>query len=441
MGVAKKVSTGTGPTITRHTEPMKPGICPEGTHAAAAGKGDSVDEKLKKSCLHKQLRKTKFCVYHLQGVCQFGENCAFAHSCGELQGAPDLRKTRLCRAFVNGGCKDRDCDFAHSEEELRSTDMFYKKTLCMWFEKGRCRNGEQCRFAHGETELRARVGSGKVDEGSSDTSAVRTSAQKLVAVRKAPTTPHRTGLADGVVQETQSSTTSTVTSLPIPEASAGSFSGTSQGAPVPAAPGTFVPTLRVAPSVVSSGSSVLEPMFVQAPATPLSPELEQARQFGELQRALAGYANLVSQARSPEQARQSGALNLHLNSLQLQLQHQAAVASALSLQAQEDRQATRSSYLQADLEKLTQNIAHLSVELSRCEAHMHRPTGQESLPPGLGLNAGHLASLSSTDVLSNNVLRSLSKQVAAQYRDTSMMNAARDLGKYSLRPQLQRSVG
>lgn len=118
---------------------------------------DAKEQPFTRSCLHKQLRKTKYCVFHLQGICQFGDSCTFAHSCNELQGVPDLRKTRLCKAATNGGCKDPSCSFAHSEEELRSTDMFYKKTLCLWFDKGRCRNGDQCRFAHGQVDLRKRA--------------------------------------------------------------------------------------------------------------------------------------------------------------------------------------------------------------------------------------------------------------------------------------------
>ncbi|CAE8718360.1 unnamed protein product, partial [Polarella glacialis] len=111
------------------------------------------EDKTRRACLQKQLRKTKFCMYHLQGVCQFGANCAFAHDLSELQGAPDLRKTRLCKSG-GGPCKDPTCTFAHNEDELRSTQMFYKKTLCIWYEKGRCRNGDQCRFAHGSYEVR-----------------------------------------------------------------------------------------------------------------------------------------------------------------------------------------------------------------------------------------------------------------------------------------------
>lgn len=63
----------------------------------------------------------------------------------------------MCKAWSEGQCNDPLCKFAHYEDELRSTDMFFKKTLCIWNEKGKCRNGSQCRFAHGLTELRAHV--------------------------------------------------------------------------------------------------------------------------------------------------------------------------------------------------------------------------------------------------------------------------------------------
>lgn len=112
----------------------------------------------RRSCLTSRLRKTKICSYHLKGTCQYGSDCAFAHSCTELQSTPDLQKTRLCQAFANGQCKDEDCAFAHGEEELRSTNLFYKKILCIWYQKGKCRNGEQCRFAHGTAELRTSKG-------------------------------------------------------------------------------------------------------------------------------------------------------------------------------------------------------------------------------------------------------------------------------------------
>mmetsp|Transcript_87878 Transcript_87878/g.204531 ORF Transcript_87878/g.204531 Transcript_87878/m.204531 type:complete len:282 (-) Transcript_87878:122-967(-) len=111
-------------------------------------------KQVKRSCLRKQLRKTKMCQHFERGECHFGLECAFAHSPDEIQSAPDLRKTRLCEAFADGNCRDANCSFAHGEAELRSTDLFFKKTLCIWNEKGKCRAGAQCRFAHGQAELR-----------------------------------------------------------------------------------------------------------------------------------------------------------------------------------------------------------------------------------------------------------------------------------------------
>jgi len=130
-------------------------VYPPSTSLGSPSQSEPSEEqdRTRRSCLHRQLRKTKFCMYHLQGVCQFGEDCAFAHGCDELQKMPNLRKTRLCKSFTSGECNDVECAFAHSEEELRSTDLFYKKNLCMWYEKGRCRNGSQCRFAHGVEEV------------------------------------------------------------------------------------------------------------------------------------------------------------------------------------------------------------------------------------------------------------------------------------------------
>lgn len=119
---------------------------------------DLSKEVQRRTCLFKQLRKTKLCMYHLRGSCQYGEGCAFAHTGEEIESAPDLSKTCLCKAFAAGRCDDANCGFAHGVQELRSTDTFYKKTLCMWHEKGRCRNGSQCRFAHGSAELRKRAG-------------------------------------------------------------------------------------------------------------------------------------------------------------------------------------------------------------------------------------------------------------------------------------------
>jgi len=115
---------------------------------------DAQEKKASRSGINRQLCNTRLCLYHMKGACTYGDACTFAHSPSSLHAAPDLQKTRLCKAFNQGCCNDKECRFAHGDEELRSTGNFFKKTLCVWFEKGKCRNGQQCRFAHGLTELR-----------------------------------------------------------------------------------------------------------------------------------------------------------------------------------------------------------------------------------------------------------------------------------------------
>jgi len=105
--------------------------------------------------LQQQLHRTRLCTYFLQGDCRYGARCAYAHTSTEIESAPDFRKTRLCKAFQDGVCKNPNCDFAHGLLELRSTDTFFKQAACMWYSKGRCRNGESCRFAHGKDDIRA----------------------------------------------------------------------------------------------------------------------------------------------------------------------------------------------------------------------------------------------------------------------------------------------
>jgi len=102
----------------------------------------------------KWLRKTKICVYYIQGDCKLGSKCNFAHSSEEVQDTPNLHKTQLCKEFEKGNCNNVDCSFAHGVEELRISPS-YKKKLCKWFDKAKCRNGAECGFAHGQEELRA----------------------------------------------------------------------------------------------------------------------------------------------------------------------------------------------------------------------------------------------------------------------------------------------
>jgi len=115
------------------------------------------NKKARQPVFNQHLGNTKMCAYYIKGACTYGDACTFAHSFSSLRASPDLQKTRLCEAFTEGSCNDTECRFAHSEEELRSMGNFYKKTLCIWFEKGKCRNGQQCRFAHGLSELQKHV--------------------------------------------------------------------------------------------------------------------------------------------------------------------------------------------------------------------------------------------------------------------------------------------
>jgi len=122
--------------------------------ATAAAMALMVENKASDCWLNKQLHKTRLCKHFLQGRCQLGQSCTFAHSQFEMNHAPDLSKTQLCKAYEEGKCNNPHCTFAHGSENLCSTGAFYKKKLCAWFEKGSCRNGQHCRFAHGAQQLR-----------------------------------------------------------------------------------------------------------------------------------------------------------------------------------------------------------------------------------------------------------------------------------------------
>jgi len=70
---------------------------------------------------------------------------------------PNLRKTKLCPRYAQGRCAaGGECKYAHGEVELRATVDFYKTSLCSeWSSGGQCVRGDSCRYAHGPHELRA----------------------------------------------------------------------------------------------------------------------------------------------------------------------------------------------------------------------------------------------------------------------------------------------
>lgn len=137
--------------------------------------------------LSKQLRNTKMCVHFQQGVCKYGAKCLFAHEQGSVAPLPDLKNTRFCVKFEAGNCDVENCPFAHTQDELRATDFFYKTTMCMWHEAGKCRNGDQCRFAHGDGDLRKVASSKKA--GSANGSSKQTGDQPAKQTAKAAELP------------------------------------------------------------------------------------------------------------------------------------------------------------------------------------------------------------------------------------------------------------
>jgi len=104
--------------------------------------------------IQQQYHKTKMCAFFMKGKCERGEQCSYAHSSKEVQGNPDLTKTRLCKNFLRQKCFDQNCKYAHGQDDLRSTEAVYKTVLCRWFARGGCKLGSSCRHAHSIEELR-----------------------------------------------------------------------------------------------------------------------------------------------------------------------------------------------------------------------------------------------------------------------------------------------
>lgn len=95
------------------------------------------------------------CKFFLQGQCDHGGACSYAHSPDEIRNKPDLTNTSMCKMFAREGhCTLPDCRFAHSEAQLRATSGFFKMKMCGFAQSGRCKNGDNCRFAHSPDELR-----------------------------------------------------------------------------------------------------------------------------------------------------------------------------------------------------------------------------------------------------------------------------------------------
>jgi len=67
-----------------------------------------------------------------------------------------LEKTQLCKYFVKGRCKrGQNCTFAHGARQLRARPDLYRTQMCVgYMNSGTCGYGDKCRFAHTWEELR-----------------------------------------------------------------------------------------------------------------------------------------------------------------------------------------------------------------------------------------------------------------------------------------------
>jgi len=91
------------------------------------GNGRNQDGQSQRCGFSTQMQKTKLCDFHKEGRCKYGAACVFAHSSEELKDMPDLRKTRICKAFTQENCSNLDCKFAHGAEELRISELSYRE--------------------------------------------------------------------------------------------------------------------------------------------------------------------------------------------------------------------------------------------------------------------------------------------------------------------------
>uniref|UniRef100_A0A0G4G8B7 C3H1-type domain-containing protein n=1 Tax=Chromera velia CCMP2878 TaxID=1169474 RepID=A0A0G4G8B7_9ALVE len=124
--------------------------------SASGGKSDLYGRRPSRAC-EEQFFRIKMCPWLEKGTCFRGEKCTYAHSEDQLVKNPvPLQKTRLCQPFMRGEChlSSDQCRFAHGNAELRATNEYFKTALCRFWQQGTCPQGAACRHAHGNEELR-----------------------------------------------------------------------------------------------------------------------------------------------------------------------------------------------------------------------------------------------------------------------------------------------
>eukprot|EP00928_Gymnodinium_smaydae_P013481 TRINITY_DN14914_c0_g1_i1.p1 TRINITY_DN14914_c0_g1~~TRINITY_DN14914_c0_g1_i1.p1 ORF type:complete len:358 (+),score=45.05 TRINITY_DN14914_c0_g1_i1:74-1147(+) len=66
-----------------------------------------------------KMTKTRLCKHFDKGSCNYGDQCAYAHSTEELADRPDFERTKMCAWFPLGRCHKKVCRFAHYTEDIR----------------------------------------------------------------------------------------------------------------------------------------------------------------------------------------------------------------------------------------------------------------------------------------------------------------------------------
>eukprot|EP00931_Biecheleriopsis_adriatica_P113561 TRINITY_DN8865_c0_g1_i1.p1 TRINITY_DN8865_c0_g1~~TRINITY_DN8865_c0_g1_i1.p1 ORF type:complete len:334 (+),score=75.96 TRINITY_DN8865_c0_g1_i1:116-1117(+) len=71
--------------------------------------------------------KTQLCKFFMDGACNRGAACRFAHGQQDMQDLPDLRKTGICKKWIMSRClrSSEECIYAHGAQELRPLPPSY----------------------------------------------------------------------------------------------------------------------------------------------------------------------------------------------------------------------------------------------------------------------------------------------------------------------------
>ena len=104
------------------------------------------------------LFKTQLCRHFEQkGFCNLGEKCNFAHGKEELREAPPgSAPAPVASSYNYGGYQPKTYQQPSYTQVDHSSSKYYKTVLCRNFtQTGQCSFGPNCKFAHGEEELRA----------------------------------------------------------------------------------------------------------------------------------------------------------------------------------------------------------------------------------------------------------------------------------------------